>query len=102
MNLFQLMQQALAWLVSFFQVIWPSLYNLLHAAAVGMFREYLYFIWAITSALPLPAALTNPSLSSPGPIGYALNALGVPQAFGIISAAFTVKMILKLIPFIGR
>ena len=102
MNLLGLIAQALQNLWGFVGTIWQSLGNVLHFAACMSFKEYLTLMWSITSALPLPDWIRNPSLPTVGPIGYALTALGIPQAMAIVSTAFTVKMTLRLIPFIGH
>ena len=102
MNLLGLIEQAVHFLSNFAHTLIPSLIAAGHYVVVSLFREYIGFVWGLISALPIPASLLYPTLPDPGPLGYALTALGIPSAFAIISSAFTIKLLLRLIPFIGR
>lgn len=100
MNIFELVLQALqslwAWAVQFFSHL-PAV---LHRLVCELFREFLHLTWGIMAAIPVPAEFSAVSFPDPGPMAWAIVALGVPTAMGIIGAAFTIRMAMKLIPFI--
>lgn len=100
MNLLKLLLQAVqsiwALLSNIFQIV-PSV---AHGIAMKLFREFLFLSWGIMAAIPIPESLQGLTIPDPGPMGWAIIALGVPPALAIVSAAFTVKMALKLIPFV--
>lgn len=102
MNILQLILQALQFFVSFLVKFYEMLSNVLHGVSVKLFKEFLHLTWALTAAIPIPESLQGLSIPDPGPLGWAVVALGVPTALAIISAAFAVRMAKNLIPFIGR
>lgn len=103
MNILLLLLQAIQGIFNLLKGAIQILPNAIHHAAMVIFREVLHTGWNVTAAMPIPSALAGfTEFPDPGPLGWALIALGVPTAFAILSAGFALKMARRLIPFVGR
>ena len=100
MNIFteilRLQQEFNSWFFNFWldiQVVFLNIY-------VAVLREWLDLVWSMLGTIPVPDALANFVWPDPGFIGSALILVGVPEAIAILSAAFVIKVSMRLLPLI--
>lgn len=62
--------------------------------------EVIDIVVGLTAWIPIPVALSSFQWPDAGPLGGALIMFGFPEALVILSAAFTLRFLRGLIPFV--
>ena len=96
MNVLEKIQQVLSTVLGWFQVVWDSITNVAIDALIVLWGEFLEFSFVVLNAVPIPGALANFEWPTLGPWAGILIEAGLPEGMAIISAAFAIKMAMRL------